>query len=333
MRLLELLELVLQHQQPGTCVLEGHFVLLVVGQLVPQRLDFLVRLLQGLIQTFVLLRNFKHELLVVLLVPLHVGHLLLEGLDQVQVFAGDVVVVLFDLREGRLMLGHQLLNVLVLAFLNVVDLRPAPQLQLVAQDADLPLVLFGDLPRGLLRLDLPDAQQALMGLALSGDLFLMLGGEVPQVLVQAPLGLLHVPNLLLVLVGRLGQRLLPRLLQLLHLHLVLVQQVPHLLLVYLHLHLVALLSVLDLPILDPELVLGRLELPLGDGPELVDLVPLQLEVVAQLLGLGQGLRDLQELLHVYRLCLGGGDSPPCPPRRWCFGWHVGATVWVRLGRE
>jgi hypothetical protein len=70
----------------------------------------------------------------------HLGHLLLERADQVEVVVRDVVVVVFDLSERLLVLLHQLVDVVVLALLDLEDLDLAPQLEVFAQQLHLELV-------------------------------------------------------------------------------------------------------------------------------------------------------------------------------------------------
>ena len=106
-----------------------------------QLLHLLERAREWLRQLLVLLRDLEHELLVGDLLLLHLAHLLLERPDEVEVVVGDVVVVVLDLTEGLLMLLHQLVDVVVLALLNLEDLHLAPQLQVVAQQLHLELVL------------------------------------------------------------------------------------------------------------------------------------------------------------------------------------------------
>ena len=110
----EVAQLRLEHVQPALGVLQRHLVLLVVGQLVPQLLHLLERARQRLRQLLVLLRDLEHQLLVGDLLLLHVGHLVLEGADQVEVVVRDIVVVVLDLAEGLLVLLHQLVDVVVL---------------------------------------------------------------------------------------------------------------------------------------------------------------------------------------------------------------------------
>lgn len=55
-----------------------------------------VYLLEGLRQALVLLGNLKHQLLVLAVLLLHLRHILLERLDQVQVVVRDVIVVVLD---------------------------------------------------------------------------------------------------------------------------------------------------------------------------------------------------------------------------------------------
>jgi hypothetical protein len=61
----------------------------------------------------------------------------LEGLDEVEVVVRDVDVIILDLREGLLVLLHQLVDVHVLPFLYLVDLLLAFQVQVLPQDLDL----------------------------------------------------------------------------------------------------------------------------------------------------------------------------------------------------
>ena len=53
-------------------------------------------LLKGFREALVLLGNLKHQLLVLAVLLLHLRHILLERLDQVQVVVRDVVVVVLD---------------------------------------------------------------------------------------------------------------------------------------------------------------------------------------------------------------------------------------------
>lgn len=57
-------------------------------------------LLQRLRKALVLLSNLKHQLFILVVLLLHLRHILLESLDQVQVVVRDVVVVVLDVREG-----------------------------------------------------------------------------------------------------------------------------------------------------------------------------------------------------------------------------------------
>ena len=71
----------------------------------------------------------------------------LECVDECKVVQGDVVVVVLDVTEGAFVVLHQGVDLAVLALLNLVDLRLAPQVQFVAQRAHLAFVLEFDLPR------------------------------------------------------------------------------------------------------------------------------------------------------------------------------------------
>ena len=53
-------------------------------------------LLEGFREALVLLSNLKHQLLVLAVLLLHLRHILLERLDQVQIVVRDIVVVVLD---------------------------------------------------------------------------------------------------------------------------------------------------------------------------------------------------------------------------------------------
>ena len=53
-------------------------------------------LLEGFREALVLLGNLKHQLLVLAVLLLHLRHVLLEGLDQVQIVVRDIVVIVLD---------------------------------------------------------------------------------------------------------------------------------------------------------------------------------------------------------------------------------------------
>ena len=86
------------------------------------------------------LRDLEHELLVRDLLLLHLRHLLLQTADEVEVVVRDVVVVVLDLAEGLLVLLHQLVDVVVLALLDLKDLHLAAQLEVVAEQLHLALI-------------------------------------------------------------------------------------------------------------------------------------------------------------------------------------------------
>ena len=58
-----------------------------------------MHLLEGLREALVLLGNLKHQLLVLAVLLLHLCHILLECLNQVQIVVRDVVVVVLDVRK------------------------------------------------------------------------------------------------------------------------------------------------------------------------------------------------------------------------------------------
>mmetsp|Transcript_15607 Transcript_15607/g.46034 ORF Transcript_15607/g.46034 Transcript_15607/m.46034 type:complete len:248 (-) Transcript_15607:65-808(-) len=199
------------------------------------------------------------------------------------------------------MLLHQLVDVHVLALLNLVDLLLAAQLQVIAQHLHLLLVLLLQLLCLQLKL-----------LAQLGDLLAVLQLQRPGHVLVCQF-LLFQLNLEAALVGVQRALVAPELI-LLQLQcelavglerrdvvLVLVQEVLYFLLVDLNLHLMALLHLLHLPVLVAQLGAPVVQLLLGNLPERIDFVTLQLHVIAVLLLLVlllfQSCNLLVELLH------------------------------------
>ena len=79
-----------------------------------------------------------------------INQLLLVHLNEFEVFLGDVVIVLFHLLERLLVIFHQVINVLVFAFLDFVNLDLHPQFKLFLQVFKLVLVVFNQLFFGCL---------------------------------------------------------------------------------------------------------------------------------------------------------------------------------------
>ena len=71
----------------------------------------------------------------------------LQRVDERQVVERDVVVIVLDVAERLLVVAHQRVDLAVLALLDLVHLRPPPQLQLVALRSHLALVLLLQLAR------------------------------------------------------------------------------------------------------------------------------------------------------------------------------------------
>lgn len=61
----------------------------------------------------------------------------LQGFDQVKIVVGDVIIIAFDFREGFLVFFHQLVNMHILAFFNLMNLLFATQFQILSQRFDL----------------------------------------------------------------------------------------------------------------------------------------------------------------------------------------------------
>ena len=60
------------------------------------RVNDFPHLLQWLREALVLLSNFHHQLLILAVLLLHLCHILLQSLDQVQIVVSDVIVIVFD---------------------------------------------------------------------------------------------------------------------------------------------------------------------------------------------------------------------------------------------
>jgi hypothetical protein len=59
-----------------------------------------------------------------------INQLFFVHLNELEIFLGDVVIVLLHLLERLLMIFHQVINVLVFAFFNLVNLDLHPQFKL-----------------------------------------------------------------------------------------------------------------------------------------------------------------------------------------------------------
>mmetsp|Transcript_143683 Transcript_143683/g.203235 ORF Transcript_143683/g.203235 Transcript_143683/m.203235 type:complete len:307 (+) Transcript_143683:115-1035(+) len=119
--LLELLEVRLQ-------IFQGHLVLGIGFELLLQGSLLFELLLQGPGEVPVLLPEQVHLLLVGLLLFLHLENFVLQRLYQLQVVMGDVIVVGLDLIESLLVIEEKLVDMLILALLDLVDLHLAPEL-------------------------------------------------------------------------------------------------------------------------------------------------------------------------------------------------------------
>ena len=84
----------------------------------------------------------SHYQLAVLNLCLHILELLLQLLDDVEVLLRDVIVILFHLTEGILVVDHEIVDVLVLALLNLVDLDLHTEGQLALQVLHLRIILL-----------------------------------------------------------------------------------------------------------------------------------------------------------------------------------------------
>eukprot|EP00906_Rhabdomonas_costata_P011852 RCo016853 len=288
-------ELVLKEEEPLLGVLERLLVLLVVRQFVAQQVDLFQGLGQRLCEALVLLCDLKHQLLVVRLIALHVADLLLQVLDQLQVVRGNVIVVLADIHEGPVMLSHQFSDVVGLLALNLIDFGLALDLHLLTQVLYSLLVLHLHLLHVPLELLHLKRELLVVFLLHSENKFIPLELLPFALLLELPLVQLQVRLLCTVLLQLVLQSPLALSLQLRNLHLLLIQQMPELLLVYLHFDLVALVHLLDLAVFVAQLCTDVLQLSPGNLPEGVDLVPLQLKVVPELLLLGQGVRGQPHL--------------------------------------
>ena len=111
-----------------------------------------------------------HYQLAVLNLRLHVLELLLQLLDDVEVLLSDVIVILFHLTEGVLVVDHEIVNVLVLALLNLVDLNLHAKGQLALQALHLRIILLNQSLFVRLELLLKDLEVLFVLVRLSLDL-------------------------------------------------------------------------------------------------------------------------------------------------------------------
>lgn len=87
-----------------------------------------------------MLAKISNEVFVTGDVLLDLLYLLFMHLDQLDVLASDVIVVLLHLTESVLVVEHELVDVLVLAFLDLMDFDLHAELKLITQFVELRLV-------------------------------------------------------------------------------------------------------------------------------------------------------------------------------------------------
>ncbi len=87
-----------------------------------------------------MLAKISNEVFVTGDVLLDLFYLLFMHLDQLDVLASDVIVVLLHLTESVLVVEHELVDVLVLAFLDLMDFNLHAELELITQFVELRLV-------------------------------------------------------------------------------------------------------------------------------------------------------------------------------------------------
>lgn len=116
------------------------------------------------------LLEIMHDNLTVLDLLLNIKVLLLKLLDDIEILLGDIVVVLFHLTEGSFVVDHEIVDVLVLALLDLVNLNLHTQRKLLLQLFQLVLVDRDQALLVLLQLVLKDLEVLLVRLGLALDL-------------------------------------------------------------------------------------------------------------------------------------------------------------------
>lgn len=142
--MLALFLLVLENLKLPLSISEGHNGLLVVGKLLLET----VSLSDGVGKWDLKLDHSKLQMLNSYLILLNlitnIYELFLVHSDELQVLPGDVVVVLFHFLECLLVILHQVIDVLVLTFLNLMDLHLHAKFKLVFQLLELSLVVLDE---------------------------------------------------------------------------------------------------------------------------------------------------------------------------------------------
>merc|ERR1712023_550049 len=91
-----------------------------------------------------------HLLLVGLFLRPHLSNFILQGTDEAEIVVGDVVVVALDKIEGLLMIHEEIVDVLILALLNFMDVLFSAELQIDLEIFNLLIILtFASLVVGL----------------------------------------------------------------------------------------------------------------------------------------------------------------------------------------
>ena len=116
------------------------------------------------------LLEIMHDNLTVLDLLLNIKVLLLKLLDDIEILLSDIVVVLFHLTEGSFVVDHEIVDVLVLALLDLVNLYLHTQRKLLLQLFQLVLVDRDQALLVLLQLVLKDLEVLLVRLGLALDL-------------------------------------------------------------------------------------------------------------------------------------------------------------------
>ena len=116
------------------------------------------------------LLEIMHDNFTVLDLLLNIKVLLLKLLDNIEILLSDIVVVLFHLTEGSFVVDHEIVDVLVLALLDFVNLNLHTQRKLLLQLFQLVLVDRDQALLVLLQLVLKDLEVLLVRLGLALDL-------------------------------------------------------------------------------------------------------------------------------------------------------------------
>lgn len=137
--------LIFQLLLPSLGILQTQLRLLEPSSLFSEILSLLLSLLVGALEKFVLSLDVINSLLIILNLGLDVCESLSMDLDKPQILPGDLLVEVLHISKCSLVVGHEVVDVLVLPLFDLVDLNLESKLEFLFEVLLLLLVLFDEL--------------------------------------------------------------------------------------------------------------------------------------------------------------------------------------------